>query len=377
MIQLFGGIFQDEKCIQLVILLCEYATLLFQDLYNRCKERFHEHKDMQEKFIKCMQMADDWTDATVVKELRRLAVLNPECENMFQYAFANYVRQKYKEIQKTTAPMHITLTMPEHRVFFTFVIKEFVSNAYMQSGRFFQTDTDGLVKKDCVMDCIRRAFHRLEANHVVVHARKAVNVAALSRRAREETNGVENDENGENNKNDDIDDIDPSDSVSNAGAGERWRARSRLSGEIGETGGPRSGSSSSSRAVQNDASRLGFGSGGPPDDTATDTTYMSSRRSVESVTNESKVDIKCVDSRSRIGSGTGTGAGTGAKTANGAGAEDTKPHAVPTDARSDAVRTVRSASRSAARDKMSSASTTKSHKVAAFEFPRPQQQTSR
>ena len=89
MIQLFGGIFQDEKCIQLVILLCEYATLLFQDLYNRCKERFHEHKDVQEKFIKCMQMADDWTDATVVKELRRLAVLNPECENMFQYAFAN------------------------------------------------------------------------------------------------------------------------------------------------------------------------------------------------------------------------------------------------------------------------------------------------
>ena len=168
MMQVFGGVFHEEKSIEFLITCMQYIDRVFRPLYVECTSRFSAEQ-AKSKFASCVIMAKSWPDEKYLSEARKLILNAADAETLFQFTFATYVKHKFREPQKRKVPINVRLSFPPLSFFLKPFVEHVASNEYFQSGTYFDPSTPPIVRKDVCMDACRYAFGECEKGHISVH----------------------------------------------------------------------------------------------------------------------------------------------------------------------------------------------------------------
>ena len=167
---IYSGIFNDEIAQRYLRFLVSLANKGFYDLYNKC------FSDNSTQYRKGLERVTTWSNGVFEKDLQTVMEEWPDCSNLYEQCFINYV----KSVRGVNFKTHkLLVNVPSLIEFVRIFMISLSRHDVVQSGKFFESDVT--TQRICCMDTARDAFFALDVvDNVQMELRSQVSAVAPS-----------------------------------------------------------------------------------------------------------------------------------------------------------------------------------------------------
>jgi len=164
MSHVFWGVFREEKCISFLLKCIDHVKATFLPLLSACKGRYPD--GWVDKYGACLSLVETWSEDRFLASAKRLCDSDPGVEDCFRFSFATYVKHAYRKAERRTSPLRVRVSFPSLPAFLRLFLSRIASDPYFRTGRYFDAETQPIVRKDVCMDACRMAFAACLEEHV-------------------------------------------------------------------------------------------------------------------------------------------------------------------------------------------------------------------